>query len=1169
MKKKARPRRQRRMARAAAVLGVLLLPFCARAGLRTNDLPVIPIPEVSPPPVIDGRLDDACWADAYASAPLKDEYAYAVHYTTTFHVCQSPDTLYLGIRATFNGESPGFFNYSTNHDGSLWMGEGIEIFIDPDLNDTWGYYQLAITPDGLTGDWYHTEPADGDCTWEPDYAVAVWKTNTEWTAEYALPVSCFDRTATFYENFGLNICRQDGIYWEPATASPMRSEGYHVPHRFCEARGMTGTGVTVNVAGTFPMPYVKTNAQVITAIPDDPLMTTNIPVFAREPTAVSTPDGLEIAFEADRITDVAVWIETPGGTILKHLVAGRLGPNPPPPLQAGALAQELTWDGLDDWGNPVADPSDCRVRIGLGSRAHLDKVIGWTPAPQDICGIAIDTTGTVYLVGGERTEWTELQTYHADGSYRCTLLPTPGDVPAEQLKGLNLIDFGPDGQVRFGSRRLGESLPHLDQPMPHRPLVNSMGQVILFGTEYPSGPGRFYKINADGSIPVDWMGPYVKDVHWVDFYELWAKRFHFALDPSDESLIYLSGIKETHRLDYAEDLSKNRMRFYNAVCRIRWDDRAPMEVFAGELNMMGTNGSSAAGEFFDPRGICFDAHSNLWVCDYGNDRVQIFDHDGQVLRQFASPGPTEIAVSRKTGQSYVMGTDAGQVYITKYSADPAPSILARSSSLGSETAWRSMALDESGSATEIKIVKPNGTSPATTAQVVERIVDLGTTFSAPETIIGQDPRRNYDFIAVGWTNDILSAGGYWFDGNTGAYLGQRAPDNGGEIAASRDGTWVMRSGFWPLYLSVYPADWPWNPSAAPLKHWQVEPPALSRNGRRGVTVAPNGDIYLLRYYQFQYKASGRASEESPALHVACDVYSPTGALKSQRVIYELSQAGQAPAVDINGNIYVVDNHGRALEQLYEPDIASNLPAWVQNYDLDWDAVRNRQPVACGTGKFVFTPLLHAVGTLYKFGPSGGGLLWRAGQGDWIEHTPQPGATLNDGYYLDWGYPSDPMPAAPATHWSAKWVGIDRVDGIFPQWQDGVEWEFLGVAPAWGRYNLAHSSCCCGTCRISVDDFGRVYAPAAHRNTVRMIDTAGNELLRIGRYANMDSYGPDSPVPEVEIGLRFPCATALSQKHLYISEWRYGRVLRVSLDYKTERTLVPVDMAPYPTLLIVR
>src|SRR5207253_504712 len=85
------------------------------------------------------------------------------------------------------------------------------------------------------------------------------------------------------------------------------------------------------------------------------LLTANepVPTFVKNPTARRVGGATKIEFEISRPTDVAVAVEDLKGTIVRHLAAGVLGKNPPPPLQPNALAQSLEWDGKDDFGAPV------------------------------------------------------------------------------------------------------------------------------------------------------------------------------------------------------------------------------------------------------------------------------------------------------------------------------------------------------------------------------------------------------------------------------------------------------------------------------------------------------------------------------------------------------------------------------------------------------------------------------------------------------------------------------------------------------------------------------------------------------------------------------------------------------------------------------------------------
>jgi len=1139
-------------------------------------LPFITVAEAGKAPVIDGKLDDACWAKAEESKPMTDEYGFPLKLQTTFKICRKDDVLYLGIRC---GNEPGKSKKSGGgadgknvHDRvNLWHGENIEVFIDPDNDDTPAYYQFILTPFDQTGDLFNTRPQDPERQWDPEYEVkSVWLDDA-WTIEYALPLSIFDLTDTIYQNIGLNVHRVDGTYWGIGAWSAGRTEGFHFPHKFGEARGIKGPGVKANTPGLFRAPYMGVADSVIRAKGQPTLVPEKTPQIVSGPDVKSGGKGVEIAFEVNTFTDVAVWIEDGKGNTVRHLAAGMLGDNPPSPLQKKSLRQTLTWDRKDDWGKPVP-AGNFLVKLGLRSKAALDRVIGWDPTPKQVNAIGIDADGKLLTLGGERDEWTEIQRFDRNGRFETMLLPPPADIPPEKLVGYNIIDLGPDGQVRWGSHRLNALMPHLDQPMPHNILVNNAGQLIFFGCEYQGGPAHFYKINADGSLPPDFVGPYFKDITWQQYYDRWAKRFHFALDPDDEKIIYVSGVKELHRLQAAPQkgdgeflaVDKYRETIYNAVLRVNWDVDAAPEDFIGRRNITGNTGSDKPGEFSDPQGICFDGDKNLWVCDRANNRVQVFTHKGKFLRQFDHPRPYQVAVSVKTGCAYVMGTDPDkQVYITKYSAGKSPKAMARTVALGIESYWRTMALDETGARPELRIVSGEGwrCSPvfeqhkitAKSTYIVDRIVDRGNAFSEPEIIIGKTPPRNYARIAAGWDTDIVAAGTYWFDGNTGRLLG-RIENPGYEMAAARDGTWVCRDGFVNEGIRIMPADWPRRPDARPLDSWTIRPPSLNRAGQRGFGVAPNGDVYVARYYQWIQVSSLRGGQEGSDHHMAVDRYTKDGTLVGQRVIYELSTGAQSPVVDIRGNIYVIDNHGREIGRFYEDDVAANLPAWVEDlhktWRIDWEKIRQGRTVEAGYNKFVYDPLVKSIGTLYKFGPKGGALLWRAAQGPYVQYRPQTNAQGKT-KWDDWGYPSTPMPKRPATHWSASVVGNGN-EGVFPQWQEGVEWEFLGVGSAWGRYNKGHSSCVCQTIRNCVDDFGRTYTPASHRSTVRMVDTAGNELLRIGSYGNMASHGPGSPVPDVAIPLLRPSATALSKKFLYITEERYPRILRVRLGYQVEK-----------------
>lgn len=61
--------------------------------------------------------------------------------------------------------------------------------------------------------------------------------------------------------------------------------------------------------------------------------------FATPPRASRSGDQVRIEFSVDRPTDVAVYIEDADGNVVRHLIAGVLGENPPEPLVPDSRSQ--------------------------------------------------------------------------------------------------------------------------------------------------------------------------------------------------------------------------------------------------------------------------------------------------------------------------------------------------------------------------------------------------------------------------------------------------------------------------------------------------------------------------------------------------------------------------------------------------------------------------------------------------------------------------------------------------------------------------------------------------------------------------------------------------------------------------------------------------------------
>ena len=122
--------------------------------------------------------------------------------------------------------------------------------------------------------------------------------------------------------------------------------------------------------------------------------------FTAPPKASRDGAGARVSFAVSGPTDVEVAVLDAGGRAVRHLAAGVLGGEKPPPapLKAG-LAQALTWDGKDDFGRQAAGgPFTVRVRAGTG--VTFGRFIGGDPYTfGSLAGIAADEDGNVYLLG--------------------------------------------------------------------------------------------------------------------------------------------------------------------------------------------------------------------------------------------------------------------------------------------------------------------------------------------------------------------------------------------------------------------------------------------------------------------------------------------------------------------------------------------------------------------------------------------------------------------------------------------------------------------------------------------------------------------------------------------------------------------------------------------------
>jgi hypothetical protein len=162
--------------------------------------------------------------------------------------------------------------------------------------------------------------------------------------------------------------------------------------------------------------------------------------------------------------------------------------------------------------------------------------------------------------------------------------------------------------------------------------------------------------------------------------------------------------------------------------------------------------------------------------------------------------------------------------------------------------------------------------------------------------------------------------------------------------------------------------------------------------------------------------------------------------------------------------------------------------------------------------------------------------------------------------------STPIPLSPKTR-PDRAPDLVRVDAGGAVWLgDGAAWIRGGVGFD-GKRVKCH---CPSQSRPALDYFARSFLPEVDRYSVLVIDTNNNEIVRIGRYGNVDDGlpvikdgGPPNPrsIGSDEVALMHGQMLAVHTDHrLFISDLGNQRIVSVRLGYRATET-IPLADAP--------
>ena len=193
--------------------------------------------------VIDGRLDDEAWKNAFPSATcsLRElQTGRPPTFGTTVKSTWLGRDLYFAIRCDERlGEKPNI-GTTKEDDGALWYGDAVELLLETESRS---YYQIAISPSGAVVDLDRGASRDKWFSWDSNAEVATHLADDHWTIEIRLPITQ-DENDPLHQVIGsrpnkslpwhINICRQrireDGA--EYSAFSPTGTDGFHDVMKF-------------------------------------------------------------------------------------------------------------------------------------------------------------------------------------------------------------------------------------------------------------------------------------------------------------------------------------------------------------------------------------------------------------------------------------------------------------------------------------------------------------------------------------------------------------------------------------------------------------------------------------------------------------------------------------------------------------------------------------------------------------------------------------------------------------------------------------------------------------------------------------------------------------------------------------------------------------------------
>lgn len=875
--------------------------------------------------------------------------------------------------------------------------------------------------------------------------------------------------------------------------------------------------------------------------------------FTTPPSAKAEGDQVRIEFAVDRPTDVAVYVLNAKDEAVRHLAAGVLGDNAPAPLKAGSLAQSLIWDGKDDKGEPAqGGPFKVRVAAGLAPK-HAGFPMEQPDQPYVmngvLHGIAIGAKGNVYTITHRslirQRGYYGIQRYTRDGEYAGTVMPFSSQIDPNYAKGISpFADATGRPMMVYNSSQFAilDYMPAV--PVVQTPVVRANGNLLMvsvdaFSWERGAQIG-LTELRPDGGTP---QTPYVR-LMLKGPSRFWKGGTPALAFSDDEKQVYLTGL--------AQYVKNNDTPPFHAVFRVALDGDGKLEPLFGDPIKAGDDDAHLNG----PTCLARDGKGRLYVADRGNNRIVVLNEkDGSRVGSFPVDSPHWIGAHRATGAVYV--------YRHSPAAKPADELVAFSPWPDSKPAHRLTlpsnyykggcyvaGLDAEASTPRVWLGQFFNTEAmkTPTPQLLGFYDDLDDGFSKLTPVLGKPGGTVWWSITSDPTHRYIlfnDSGARILDDLTGKIT--RPAKAGGTCTLGPDGLiYAMSSGGNIQRYTMKGAAVPFQaikPGAWVVEHDEKGRPVIVGPLEKGKQLMGGVSYETCRW---------------SVTDQALPTY-PSGTSGNERDF----------CLDLQGNIYVknrgADYHGPMKVDVYDKDGAYLRTVMWECGDGDYgprlDAAGNLYFVMGAVDKDGFLPdpfksvnwYVRHYASIVKFSPKGGMFMF----GDAAA------------YEKNFGF------ALPQLGLNKETVTMVKGQKLLPgRVLEGALWRRPGFS-VYADLRLGGGSgfCHCNGQSFDTDLFGRTFYPDMLRFQIVVLDTNGNEIIRLGGYGNRDQRGPlswvrdarsgalrppgpadePSPFAEPQFAFAFLNGVAVGEQNLYTTDTLNQRVTRIRMDYAADVT----------------